>query len=173
MVGAGSIRVREATTADAALIASLNEHVQALHARLLPNRFKPPQRGTFTAVDAVELLGKAENTIYIALVDAEPAGYAYIELQRRPESPYAFAHDQVYLHHISVSPNYQRRGIGTALMSAISAVAKARGSGRIALDVWTANEAARAFFRAQGFLPYNERLAKGGWGLSQTAAKEP
>src|SRR4051812_43882662 len=114
-----SVCVREATIADAAVIASLNEHVQALHARLLPSRFKPPTHDTFTVSDAVQLLGKAGNIIYIALVGTEPAGYAYIELQRRPESPYAFAHDQVYLHHISVVPAHQRRGIGTALMSAI------------------------------------------------------
>jgi hypothetical protein len=46
--------VRRATEVDSALLSSLNEDVQALHAAALPWRFKPPGRG-FPPAEAAAL----------------------------------------------------------------------------------------------------------------------
>jgi ribosomal protein S18 acetylase RimI-like enzyme len=64
----------------------------------------------------------------------------------------------VYLHHISVRSAFRRRGIGGALLENVRAAGRDVGIALLALDVWSFNEEARAFFRRHGFAPYNERL---------------
>jgi diamine N-acetyltransferase len=96
--------------------------------------------------------------VFIAEVDSLPVGYAYAEVIHRPETSFSYAEDLVYLHHISVRSSYRKQGLGRALMDAVRSAASERGIAVLALDVWTFNEDARAFFRRHGFTPYNERL---------------
>jgi GNAT superfamily N-acetyltransferase len=44
-----------------------------------------------------------------------------------PETPFSYADDLVYLHHISVRPSYRRQGVGRALMDAVRSAARERG----------------------------------------------
>ncbi len=89
---------------------------------------------------------------------ASRSASAYVEIRRRPENGFRFANDAVYLHHLSVRPAEQRRGIGRALMVAVRALAAAEGIAHVELDVWTFNDRARRFFAQQGFVTYNERM---------------
>jgi diamine N-acetyltransferase len=150
------ITVRRATEADAEWVSALNAKVQALHAAALPWRFKPP--GTFVEADVSALLAKPENLIFLALVDGDPAGYAYAEVVHRPETSLMYAYEQVHIHHLGVSSNYRRQGVGGALLGAVRAAALELGIALLTLDVWSFNEGARAFFRRHGFSPYIERL---------------
>jgi ribosomal protein S18 acetylase RimI-like enzyme len=152
------IEVRGATTADAELLSVLNADVQAVHATALPWRFKPPGPPSFPPAEASALLAKPENLVLIAEVDGKPAGYAYGEIVRRPETSLTYAYELLYVHHLSVRPEYRRNGIGSALLSAVRAAGLDLGITVLALDVWSFNEGARAFFRRHGFDQYNERL---------------
>lgn len=153
------VHVRRACADDAELLVTLNGHVQAVHAALLPALFKPAGHSTLTPSDVHALLAMPETLALVASIDDQPAGYAYAEVRRRPENRYVYANDEVYLHHISVAPQARRQGVGTALLDAIRQAAAEHGIIRVALDVWTINDTARAFFRSHGFEPYNERLA--------------
>ena len=64
----------------------------------------------------------------------------------------------VHLHHISVRPACRRQGVGSGLLDAVRTAAASAGISLITLDIWTFNEASRAFFRRHGFAAYNERL---------------
>jgi diamine N-acetyltransferase len=150
------ITVRRASEADAEAIAALNADVQALHAAALPWRFKPP--GAFVAADVSALVARPENLVFLALTDGAPAGYAYAEVIRRPETPLTYAHAFVHLHQLGVRADRRRRGAGSALMDAVRAAGLDVGVPLLTLDVWLFNEDARAFFRRQGFAPYLERL---------------
>ena len=74
------------------------------------------------------------------------------------ETSLRHAYDMVHLHHISVRPEFRRRGVGAALLAAVRAAANEAGITLFTLDVWTFNTAARAFFARNGFTAYNERL---------------
>jgi ribosomal protein S18 acetylase RimI-like enzyme len=52
------------------------------------------------------------------------------------------------MHHLSVNQAYQGQGMGQALMQAALKVAQDQGISSIALDVWSFNTKARAFFAA-------------------------
>jgi ribosomal protein S18 acetylase RimI-like enzyme len=150
--------VRRATLGDADLLSSLNVDVQAIHAEALPWRFKPAGPDTFPPSAAADLLASPNNLLFVAEVDTKPAGYAYAEVIRRPETSFHYSYEMVYLHHISVRAEHRRCGVGDALVAAVRTAGQELGISLLALDVWTFNEDARAFFRRQGFIPYNERL---------------
>jgi GNAT superfamily N-acetyltransferase len=149
---------RQATTADAEVMSSLNADVQAIHWSALPWRFKPPSPETFPPTAAAALLAEPNNLVFIAEVDSLPVGYAYAEVIHRPETSFHYAYDMVFLHHISVRPTHRKRGLGRALVEAVRSAASERGISLLALDVWTFNDEARLFFRRQGFTSYIERL---------------
>jgi ribosomal protein S18 acetylase RimI-like enzyme len=153
-----AVAVRKATAVDAEALSSLNVDVQTVHWSALSTRFKPPGSDTFPATAAAALLAQPNNLVFVAEVDSLPVGYAHAEVIHRPETSFRYAEDLVYLHHISVRPPHRKRGLGRALMDAIQLAASERGIAVVTLDVWTFNEDARAFFRSNGFNPYNERL---------------
>src|SRR5215813_9785552 len=153
-----TIVIRRAVPADADVISALNADVQAVHAAALPWRFKPPGSETFPPAKAAALLANSNHLGLIADLDGQAAGYAYAEVIRRPETSSQYAYDMIYVHHISVRPEFRRRSVGGALLSAVRAAGRELGIELVALDVWSFNEAAQAFFRRHGFAPYNERL---------------
>jgi ribosomal protein S18 acetylase RimI-like enzyme len=153
-----AIVIRKAVEQDAATLGALNADVQAIHAAALPWLFKPAGPDAFAPAMVRDILSQPGNLVFIAEVDGSAAGYAYAEIQERPETPWSYAHDIIYLHHISVRPAYRRQGVGSALIEAVRAAAAGTGVKLVALDVWTFNEEARAFFRRRGFAAYNERL---------------
>ncbi len=60
----------------------------------------------------------------------------------------------VNVHDITVDPSYQRRGIGTALLTALEEFARAQGYCKITLEVLEGNKPAVAAYRKVGFAPY-------------------
>jgi ribosomal protein S18 acetylase RimI-like enzyme len=152
-----AILIRKATEQDVDVLRALNADVQALHAAALPWLFKPP-RPDSAPWEVGGLLAQPENLFFIAEVDGEAAGYAYAQIREWPETSFTHAHDMIYLHHISVRPAHRRHGIGSALVGAVQAAAAEADVTLVALDVWTFNDEARAFFRRHGFAAYNERM---------------
>jgi ribosomal protein S18 acetylase RimI-like enzyme len=152
------VSVRRAGAQDAETISALNADVQAIHAEALPWRFKPPGPETFTPADAVALMATPNHLTFLAEVEAAPAGYAVAEVLRRTETGRHYAHETVYLHHISVRPAFRRNGVGSALIAAVREAGRAEGIEHVALDMWSFNDAARRFFQSQGFRLYNERM---------------
>ena len=147
------ITVRRATPADAGVLSSLNAEVQAIHAEALPWWFKPPGPQQFPpAAD------NPDNLVFIAQLGAEPAGYVYASLTRHAETPWRHAYETIYVHQIGVRAAHRRGGVGAALIGAVRAEAASRNVALLALDVWSFNADAKAFFQRHGFAPYNERM---------------
>ena len=96
--------------------------------------------------------------MFLAEVEGRPAGYVFGEIRRRAETPFSYAHEMLYLHHISVAPDFRNRGVGRALLEAVRAAAGEQGISLMAADVWSFNEDARAFFRRCRLTPFIERL---------------
>jgi ribosomal protein S18 acetylase RimI-like enzyme len=152
------IAIRRATDADVHAVSALNEHVQAIHAAVLPRRFKPPGRHTFPPEAVRTLLAESRTILLVADVGSTPAGYVYAEVVRRPETPFHFAYEMIYVHHISVGTDFRKQGVGRALLDAVRNAGAELGIATLALDVWTFNAEARGFFRRYGLTLYNERL---------------
>ena len=61
----------------------------------------------------------------------------------------------MYIHHIAVTPQEHRHGVGETLMQALIAEAGARSITAVRLDSWAFNIGAHAFFETKGFSPLN------------------
>src|ERR1051326_7977246 len=178
-----SITVRRATTKDAALIATLIADAQELHVAALPRYSKSgdqaasaeegdagevhqaaevrvcvrPVDKVGSAGDAAEVLAKPERLVFIACVGVEPAGFVHAEMIYQPETSLICEQHTLYIHAISVRPDYRRRGVGSALMAAVRGAGQSLRIEGLVLDVWIFNEAARQFFRRQGLTACCER----------------
>src|SRR5215471_415949 len=98
-----TITIRQATAADATVISALNADVQAIHAAALPERFKPTDQDSFPAAEVDILLARSDNFIFLAHVDQTPAGYAFAEVVRRPETSLTRPYEALHLHHIALA----------------------------------------------------------------------
>ena len=153
-----SVVIRHATEADAEALSVLNAEVQAIHANALPWWFKPPGEASFPPDRAAALMASPDNVVLVAELDSAPVGYAYAEIIRQPETPWRYGYEMMYLHQLGVRSMHRRRGVGRALIEAVCSTTGSAGIKLFALDVWTFNDDARAFFRRCGFASYNERL---------------
>lgn len=155
-----SIVVRRATEEDAGTLIQLNRSVQALHVRLYPDDFKQ----AVAERDAQEFfLGRLKNpdrVFGISESDLSPVGYVWFDLQSRLETPFTPARRRLYVHHISVIPEFHRRGVGSALMQYVEQQAVLNAVEEIALTTWSANLGAQCFFMSHGFTDFNVAFRK-------------
>lgn len=73
----------------------------------------------------------------------------------------------VNLHDIVVRDTHRRRGIGTALIAAVEAEARARGAVKLTLEVLDGNASARRLYETLGFADYQLDPAMGRAGFMQ------
>jgi GNAT superfamily N-acetyltransferase len=144
--------VRPANFEDAGNLAALNQVVQALHVGAEPGRFRSDAE--FDEVKAFfgELMRAPATFVLIAEID-RPAGYIWFDVQDRPPTPFTYARSRLYIHHVVVRTEARGLGLGSALLHAAEAEARAQGIREVALDTWAFNEDARQFFQATGFEP--------------------
>lgn len=69
--------------------------------------------------------------------------------------------DEFYIDTLSVSPQYGRRGVGSALMKAARERARERGYGKISLAVVTTNHGAHALYLRSGYVKDKEIMING------------
>jgi GNAT superfamily N-acetyltransferase len=153
-------RVRQATDADARSIAVLNDFVQALHVEHRPDRFKPPDVDTFTAV--VEgWLRSANRRIWLADdSNGTPIGYVMGVRFDRPPNALVAGATVVELDQVVVDPTARGQGIATALCGAVLQWASALGADRVELSTWAFNDSAQSLFASLGFTPDYLRLSR-------------
>jgi diamine N-acetyltransferase len=149
-------KIRKATTDDSLRISQLNEAVQSVHAKALPDQFKPYSESSFPEVEVSQLLRQNNVIMYVAQVGESLVGYLYAELIHRPETGKKFSSSSLYIHHMAVELSRQRIGVGKLLLGAARQYAREQGVAAVTLDFWSVNEAAKKFYLSQGFSPQRE-----------------
>lgn len=149
------VAIRLATLEDAPVLARLVLEVQHLHALKRPDIFKPADdAGSFETDFRERILTDPNGSVFLAEVAKQAVGYVYSSVVERSESPYTFVRHYVHIDQICVKSEFRGRGCGQALVQAVFALAKERGSTHVTLSTWAFNSDAQAFFAAQGFRPY-------------------
>jgi ribosomal protein S18 acetylase RimI-like enzyme len=98
--------------------------------------------------------------ILLAQVNGAVVGYAWFEIQDLPQTPFTWPRKRVFLHHICVDFDHRRLGGGSALITRVEERALAGGIGEVALDMWSLNDTAQAFFKSCGMETYRLFLRK-------------
>ena len=140
MTRSPSLVLREARADDAALVLAFIRELADYE------RLAHEVTATREAI-AETLFGDAPAAeVLIAEWDGEPAGFALFF----PNYSTFLARPGIYLEDLFVRPDYRGRGIGTALLARLAAIAVARGCGRLDWSVLDWNAPAIAFYRALG-----------------------
>lgn len=96
---------------------------------------------------AVAQSAKADEALFIAELDGQPAGCAYLVtlVDFFTERPHA------HLSVLAVTAEAEGRGVGSALLDYSQAWARQRGSDHLTLNSLVSNARARAFYERRGF----------------------
>jgi len=152
------MRIRHAISTDGQVLSKLSMDVQRLHAENHPDIFKMPQADEY-AIDFFEsMLSDPLVRIFIAEEDGRELGYILCKLIERAENPFTFERRYLLVDQISVKPEAQGRGVGTALIEQAETLAKEWNVSQIQLDSWGFNRKAHAFFEKMGFEKFNHRF---------------
>lgn len=153
-----TIQVRRATAFDAEVLSRLNLPVGTAHAAAWPTSFKSPSSEWFSPGQIRELLADEDRLFWVAEREGGPAGFAYAQVLRRPESGLQRSEVRLQVNGLAVAPEHQRRGCGTALLKAVREAAHELKISTLTLDVWSFNTEAKAFYEAAGFAVYKEAM---------------
>ncbi|MER7133749.1 GNAT family N-acetyltransferase [Streptosporangium saharense] len=125
----GTIEIRPAETADAAVIARIH---MASRAAAMP--YLPPQRRDHAQVARwIEEVVLPACRTWVAVREGEVVGYAAL--------------DGDVLEHLYLRPDVRRRGIGTLLLGEV----RRHSPHGLSLHVFQSNVEARAFYESHGF----------------------
>ncbi|OWV92766.1 acetyltransferase [Rhizobium sp. R72] len=156
-----TVRIRPATSSDAAILGHFGALLVALHHEIDPARFIAASTNTpqgyahFLAresnrPDAIVLVAQDESTIL---------GYAYAALEGADymslRGPAGVIHD------LFVDPARRCKGVGRLLLDAVVADMDRRGAERIVLSTAYGNEAAQRLFASMGFRPTMVEMTRG------------
>ena len=136
-------------------IALLNDAVQRLHDEHHSEVFKYP-----TDIAEVERffrdrISDDDSSIFMAWILGQAVGYVWCAIERRHENAFKHGQERIYIHQLSVEPEYRREGVAIKLMHAVENMARENGISRFALDSWEFNKDAHAFFEQLGFSRFN------------------
>ena len=149
-----TVTIRNAVDADLGALTRLNAQVQRLHAQVYPADFKSLTDEGEVRDFFASAMRRTDHSILLAQVDGAVVGYAWFEIQDRPQTPFTWAKKTAFLHHICVDSGHRRLGVGSALIIRVEEQALAAGIGEFALDMWLLNDTAQAFFKFCGLETY-------------------
>ena len=108
------IDVRIAEASDLDTLIGLNRQVQGVHADLYPADVKATVNDGELRAFLSSLVARSDTRILLAEIDGASAGYAWIEIQDRPETPFTLAKNPTlsapYLRQFRPSPRRDRLG---------------------------------------------------------------
>ena len=155
-----NLNIRRATSADAPVIARLNDDVQRLHVANEPRFFKLSDPDELRAWHEA-FLSRPTCRAWIADVDGEPIGYAIAERRQRAPNVFSPGYQWMEVDQVAVLPEHHRRGVATALLEAVVRTAREEGIPELQLSTWEFNARAQAAFTSFGFRPMQHRFALG------------
>lgn len=144
-----SLTVRFAREGDEETIASLLVDIHTLHAKGRPDLFGKGH-AKFDAEAVRRMFHSDDQPFFVADDGEDVVGYAICK-KIRNQNPVQGDYTTLYLDDLNVDERARRRGVGSALLDACRAYAKASGCYNLTLNVWAFNEGAIAFYQKNGF----------------------
>jgi ribosomal protein S18 acetylase RimI-like enzyme len=128
--------IRKVTSQDLAKIVELNGEIQRQHVTAYPDDFLSPTNPRDVNDFFEGILGDETHVVFLVTKGIEIAGYLWFQIQQAHPNPFKKARDQLLVHHILVSSQYQRQGAAKLLLEHVQAFAQSGCIGEIVLDSW-------------------------------------
>jgi len=81
-----------------------------------------------------------------------------VHIEERRSSPFKKSNKFALIDQLAVMSSARRQGVATLLSAAAIEIAKIEGCSEVLLDVLEFNKEARAFYEANGFKAYRQRM---------------
>lgn len=151
--------MRLCPTKDASLIATLNRPIHEHHIRLVADFFAAYDHASIEEA-FTKMMAKDSYHFFTAEVNAETIGYVCFEERVSEATAFRQAVRTLYVHQISVNPEFKRHGYGRLIMEHIEHFAIDHEFQSIELDYWSVNEEAGKFYESAGFQPKRHIVVK-------------
>ena len=153
------MNIRQARHNDLGALVELNREVQEIHVGFRPSVFKSTSDHDM-APGLSEFIDGDRFHTFIAADSGIAIGYAIVEFRHQNENAFKYSRDCLLIHQIAVALRHRRKGVGTALLNHIHGFALQAGVARLEIDVYTANQDAKAFYATRGFGTFRELMEK-------------
>ena len=153
------MQIRNADSGDLDQLTDFIVRVQGIHVDACPAIFAPlGEQPVRKFLD--DCLSAGSPIIRVADRNSTVPGFTLLAVHELSGSLIRLPRKLVYVDLIAVDPQYQRSGVGSALILDALEIAKSRGIGRIELDVMGFNESAHRFFESQGFSTLGVKMVR-------------
>jgi diamine N-acetyltransferase len=140
-------------------VSELLAQVRRRHYRQHPGRFRNPDGVDLKAL-VRQYLEDKKRRVVVACRDGMVVGYLVLELEEPKSQSLNEVPATLSVEQIAVDEALHGQGIGSALLAAAEAQARAAGIAVLELDVWSFNQKAERSFSNFGFSCYNKRMWK-------------
>ena len=148
--------IRRAEITDIPDILRLLVQVCNVHQDIRPDIFK--RDGVkYTESDLPELLTDESRPVWCAVEDGHYLGYCFCQWKEYRDSSVSTDRKELYIDDLCVDEAARGKGVATALLRYVTAVAKSEGANFITLNVWEGNSA-RSFYDKMGMKPRKTTL---------------
>ncbi len=151
---------RKATDKDLSHLAVLNRSVQQLHVDIEPGIFHAVPNFEHVKTFFANEMSENKNRFYIAELGDDIVGMVWAEILEGRDGLFMVRPKSFYVHHIVITPEHQRTGLGRKFFKYLRGQADALGCKNIGLDTWAKNTSALDFFVSLGFDPERVILKK-------------
>lgn len=151
--------VRLATENDLPAILTIRRQVHMLHVNSRPDIYRMPENTADFDQTLLESLKTPD--MYLFVVDAAFSGivgYALVQYKHFGALCIAKERTSAFIDEFGVDETHRHHGYGRELMNAILAHAKELCADDLALNVWSFNKDAEAFYKSFGMTPKQQTL---------------
>ena len=146
------MEIRFAKGQDVPGIIKLLQQVGRVHHEGRPDLFRSNAQ-KYGPSQVMELLGKVDNPIFVAVEGDQVLGYGFCEIEYYQTHSVMNDRTTLYIDDLCVLESCRGQHIGTAIYQEILRYAKYRGCYNVTLNVWSCNESAMKFYEAVGMKP--------------------
>lgn len=150
--------IRLAERKDLQALQGLLLEIAELHHDLRPDLFMPAS-SKFGQEDLEAMLGNPQKPIYVYEANGQVLGHLFLEW-KQPNNGVRYPHKSLYIEDLCVAQAARHQGVGQALMAFAEDLARQQGAFNLTLNVWEANQSARAFYERADFKPQQTQMEK-------------
>lgn len=154
------MNVDTATQDDIAAICELADQINSIHHQALPALFVYPTDTKITKAFWAKQLTLENSAFLVAKVESRVVGFITARITESSEIPYLTKRKICRIGTIGVREDYQKRGVGGALMTNIEIWASERKAVEVRLEVMDFNVNAQSFYGKKGYETSSRIMAK-------------
>ena len=153
--------IRSATLGDYRQLRDLYHELDLLHGEALPVVFRNPVRPLRRKEFLAKAIADSNCIMLVAESDGQIVGVIQAGIREAPDHPMFLPRRYVWMESLVVRREFQRCGVGQALMRSLESWAAEKGIAHVELNVWEFNDRAKTFYESLGYETASRRLWKG------------